>query len=50
MAQAYNLLMAKQGYATRIEPAKTWKAEDLLPGQVVLQVDRFALTANVVRR
>jgi len=44
---SYNLLMAKAGLETKIEPARP-PPSTLASGEVLLEIDRFAITANVV--
>ena len=45
----HNILMSKQGFKTHVEIATPVSPEALAPGQVLLEIDSFALTANVVR-
>ena len=44
---SFNLLMSKQGFQTKLEPALT--PSNLEKGQILLEIDKIALTANVVR-
>ena len=48
MTTLQNVLMSKHGFKTKLETAKSASPHDLANGQVLLEVDRFALTANVV--
>jgi hypothetical protein len=45
----HNILMSKQGFKTRIEVGKVISVDSLKSGEVLLEIDRFAITANVVR-
>ena len=45
----HNILMSKQGLKTHVEVATPASSDTLGSGQILLEIDAFALTANVVR-